>query len=159
MTDEQWRPVPGWEGYYNVSNLGRVWSVRRDKPMRSHALPHTGHLNVKLKRDGVVTSTGVHALVAAAFVGPRPEGMEVCHNNGDPSDNRLENLRYDTRRANQLDAVRHGTHSMTRKTACKLGHAYDEANTIRRSDGGRDCRICRYERTRRSRQRARSDAA
>lgn len=51
----------------------------------------------------------VHRLVLEAFVGPCPPGMECCHNNGNPADNRLENLRWDTRSANCLDAVQHGT--------------------------------------------------
>lgn len=45
----------------------------------------------------------------AAFVGPCPEGLEVCHLDGDPLNNRLSNLRYDTRSANNLDKVGHGT--------------------------------------------------
>lgn len=155
MTDERWRPIPGFDGY-EVSDLGRVRSYQRDpagRLLRSHPLPHTGHITVKLYRDNVAVSSRVHMLVMRAFVGPAPEGLEVCHNNGVPSDNRLSNLRYDTASANRLDAVLHGTHNMARKTHCKSGHAFDEANTIRRSDGARDCRTCRYERTRASRER------
>jgi hypothetical protein len=44
-----------------------------------------------------------------AFVGPCPEGMVCCHNDGDPSNNRLENLRFDTHKANCDDKLRHGT--------------------------------------------------
>lgn len=51
----------------------------------------------------------VHRLVLEAFVGPCPAGMEGCHNNGCPSDNRLQNLRWDTRLANNADKIRHGT--------------------------------------------------
>jgi hypothetical protein len=51
----------------------------------------------------------VHALVLEAFVGPRPEGFDACHNNGNKTDNRLENLRWDTKSANSLDKRRHGT--------------------------------------------------
>lgn len=94
-----------------------------------------------------------------AFIGPPPEGMEVCHNNGNPRDNRVVNLRYDSTRQNILDQVRHGTHNMSSKTHCKHGHAFDASNTIIRSDGGRDCAKCRYERTRRSRERRRNLAA
>lgn len=48
-------------------------------------------------------------LVMLAFVGPRPDGLDVCHGNGNPADNRLENLRYGTRSENMRDALRHGT--------------------------------------------------
>ena len=51
----------------------------------------------------------VHQLVAEAFLGPCPQGMEVCHNDGDRANNKLENLRYDTRKANHADKRVHGT--------------------------------------------------
>jgi hypothetical protein len=53
-------------------------------------------------------SATVHSLVMLAFVGPRPDGLEVCHNNGVASDNRLSNLRYDTRSENNVDSSKHG---------------------------------------------------
>lgn len=61
------------------------------------------------KVDGRAVNRSVHRLVLEAFVGPAPEGMEGCHNNGDPWDNRLENLRWDTHQANMADAAAHGT--------------------------------------------------
>lgn len=51
----------------------------------------------------------VSRLILETFVGPCPEGMECCHNNGNPEDNRLENLRWDTRSNNHLDKIKHGT--------------------------------------------------
>lgn len=51
----------------------------------------------------------VHRLVLEAFVGPCPEGMEACHNDGDCTNNRLENLRWDTRLSNIHDKQAHGT--------------------------------------------------
>ena len=168
MSDERWRPIPGYEGTYEVSDLGRVRSVdrwvsranggqyrRRGKVLAAHPHPRAGYPLVKLKINNAVHSATTHALVMLAFVGPRPEGLEVCHNNGDPTDNRPANLRYDTRSENRRDSVRHGTHSETRKTRCRSGHPFDEVNTIRRSDGSRDCRICRRERSRASRARLR----
>ena len=50
-----------------------------------------------------------HHVVLTAFVGPRPVGTEVCHRDGNPANNRLGNLRWDTRKANHADAIRHGT--------------------------------------------------
>ena len=73
--------------------------------------------------------------------------MEVCHNNGRPADNRLENLRYDTPSNNNRDKVRHGTDHNANKTHCPKGHAYDAENTIRRG-GGRKCHACTIERSR-----------
>lgn len=155
MSGEDWRPIPGWEGYYEVSNFGRVRSVdrwvdytdgrrrfiegqiRRPKPNAKG-----GHLLVGLNRDNHKTMRCVHALVMFAFVGPRPEGMGVCHNNGDPTDNRLPNLRYDTKSANMQDSVLHGTNHSTSKTRCKWGHPFDDANTTVGSNGKRRCRTC-----------------
>jgi hypothetical protein len=49
----------------------------------------------------------VHRLVLETFAGPNPDGMECCHNDGNASNNRLDNLRWDTRKANIHDAIRH----------------------------------------------------
>jgi hypothetical protein len=75
--------------------------------------------------------------------------MEVCHNNGDPADNRAANLRYDTASENQLDRVRHGTHHNANKVACKRGHEFTPENT-RQYRGKRSCRTCEQLRDRRS---------
>lgn len=58
--------------------------------------------------------TFIHVVILTTFVGPRPSGMEGCHINGDPADNRLENLRWDTHASNMQDAIRHGTHNFIR---------------------------------------------
>ena len=84
--------------------------MRKGRPDRS-GRPLTpgpdrfGHLYVKLQcPDGKERRVAVHRLVLLAFVGPCPEGMECCHGPGGPADNRLTNLRWDTRGANRLDA-------------------------------------------------------
>ena len=100
-------------GGYSVSSLGRV---RRDAPQRGatpgrilrQTLRETGYLTVSLSASGAVKTKKVHALVAEAFLGPRPPGMDVCHNNGIRTDNRAENLRYDTRAGNLSDRLAHG---------------------------------------------------
>lgn len=51
----------------------------------------------------------IHRLVLETFIGPCPDGMECCHNNGDPVDNRLGNLRWDTHFNNVQDSIKHGT--------------------------------------------------
>jgi hypothetical protein len=52
----------------------------------------------------------VHRAVLEAFVGPCPSGMEACHNDGDSSNNHLDNLRWDTPQSNEADKLRHGTY-------------------------------------------------
>ena len=146
---EAWLPVVGYEGLYEVSDLGQVRGVnRRDARGRRwrgrilrQGVRDGGHQLVYLRQGGRTRTLRVHRLVMEAFVGPCPDGREVCHNNGDPSDNRRANLRYDTRSANVLDAVRHGTHPMAIKTHCPRGHEYDAANT-RFYRGWRFCRAC-----------------
>jgi len=119
---EEWRPVPGFEGLYEVSSQGRVRSVDHYAPVRGGSVRLVrgrirklqtgsgGYLKLMLSKGNVITNHEVHALVAAAFHGARPPGMEVCHNNGDQSDNRAENLRYGTHSDNIRDAIKHGTH-------------------------------------------------
>lgn len=86
----------------------------------------------------------IHSLVMETFVGPRPEGMQVRHLNGNPLDNRLENLQYGTAAENQHDKFAHGTMYQLKKTHCPSGHEYSAANTIHSTRGdGRRFRICR----------------
>lgn len=105
---EIWKSVPGFENQYDVSSQGRVRTFRRGangRLLKPGRMPQ-GHLSVALGRGN---SQCVHKLVLLAFVGPPPKGYECLHGNGDPSDNRLENLRWGTRGENIRDAIRHGT--------------------------------------------------
>lgn len=81
-----------------------------------------GHQTVNLCGGGVQKHALVHRLVMAAFVGPPPEGMQVCHNDGDPKNNRLGNLRYGTPSENMYDRGLHGTDHNALKSHCKYGH-------------------------------------
>lgn len=152
---EQWREIPGWEGFYAVSDQGRVKSLARSVPgrpgvfinKRERILKPTPkfdkYLVVGLCRNNTKATLLVHHLVLLAFVGPRPEGAESCHYDGNRTNNYLENLRWDTRSSNTFDKVRHGTHPQSSKTHCRRGHPYDEANTyIAPGKGGRHCRAC-----------------
>lgn len=114
--DEAWKPIPGYDGYEastrgQIRSLDRqVWCGTRWRNFKGRILkPATkekGHQSVVV---GSYRSRNVHQLVMLAFVGPCPEGMEVCHNNGKAWDNRLINLRYDTPEENRNDAKKHGT--------------------------------------------------
>lgn len=116
--DEQWRPIAELDGMYEVSDLGRVRRIDRLDNAGRH-LPGRllaqhlagGYLAVRVfpeRRDFMVRRL-VHRLVLEAFVGPCPAGMEGCHNDGDVNNNRLSNLRWDTRGANAEDRRMHGT--------------------------------------------------
>jgi hypothetical protein len=101
---EQWRPVDGFEGFYEVSNLGRVRSlVRRDSIGRKRggfvlrpALNSRGYLQVTLAKECENHSMAIHRLVAAAFVGTIPVDRQVDHIDGDKLNNCVGNLRYVT---------------------------------------------------------------
>ncbi|QEA11315.1 HNH endonuclease [Mycobacterium phage Buttons] len=153
--EELWRPIPGWEGRYSVSNEGRVRSEERefvDRAGRTQrvrerilsAPPDSkGRPHVQLFRDNRQHTRYPHQLVMSAFVGPQPKGLQVCHGDGNPLNNRLSNLRYDTDSANKLDAVRHGTHTNAAKRRCRNGHPYSAKNTyVSPGKGARHCRTC-----------------
>lgn len=105
-TQENWKPVPDYDGLYEVSDLGRVRSLdrvtsaaRRDAmvikgKVLKPALAANGYYTVALCKDGKPKSHTVHSLVAAAFLGPKPEGCVIDHIDGGRTDNRPANLRY-----------------------------------------------------------------
>jgi HNH endonuclease/NUMOD4 motif len=164
---ERWLPIPGYEGFYEASDLGRIRSVPRKKPngqpVGTVLKPWTrpdGHLMVVLCVNGQKTSSLVHRLTAITFIGAQPPGCEVCHNDGNPANNVPGNLRWGTRGDNVRDSVRHGTNTWAARTHCPQGHPYDAENTItgKRGNGRtfRACRICTREAKRRSDKRRRS---
>jgi hypothetical protein len=104
----KWLPVVGYEGLYEVSDTGRVRSIKGGaEKLISYGKDGRPFLNLwKQNKQKVVRP---HTLVMTAFVGARPNGQECCHNDGDPSNNNLSNLRWDTPTANQADRVKHGT--------------------------------------------------
>ena len=117
---ELWKDIPGWEGYYQVSDTGGVRSIDRIAQGRHGAhqykgrtlkqTPATkGYLTVKLSRSGIPQrGYQVHRLVLSAFVGECPEGLEACHADDVKTNNKLTNLRYDTSKNNTADAIRNG---------------------------------------------------
>lgn len=113
----EYRDVPDFRGY-RVGSDGSVWSCHNNRygigrkwrqlsPIRLTC----GYPVVSLRRDNTAYQTYVHHLVAMLFIGERPPGMEVCHNDGCRSNNVVTNLRYDTHKGNMADTVPHGTFS------------------------------------------------
>jgi hypothetical protein len=128
LPDEIWKPVVGREGEYEVSDQGRVRSLERRVRLVTKQAGETtrrvpsrllrpgpsrsGHLSVAI---GKGNSRLVHQLVLEAFIGPRPNECEVLHKNGDPADNRLDNLRYGTRSENLEDIFYHKGRALNRE--------------------------------------------
>lgn len=154
---EQWLPVVGYEGLYEVSDLGRVRSVdrvvmrrggipvrRKGQVMTFTARAHHGDLKVTLSRGGKGKTWLVHRLVLTAFRGPCPPSLECLHGNGNSADNRLVNLRWGTRSENQEDSVRHGTHNCASRLRCPRKHPLKAPNLVKYSaeQGERNCLAC-----------------
>lgn len=122
----EWRAVVGYEGLYEVSNVGDVRSVdhvlergtlrqrtHRGRLLKAYARfdvnrPTGGHRRVTLSRNGVVAYKYIHRLVLEAFVGPCPEKHEGCHRDDDCENNSVSNLYWGTRKQNMADALRNG---------------------------------------------------
>ena len=98
---EEWRWVDGYENY-EVSNLGRVRKRQILKPSCSNGYSYIG-----LSKDGISKRVLVHSLIAEAFHGPRPDGMDCCHIDGNRDNNAADNLRWDTRSNNIKDRWKH----------------------------------------------------
>lgn len=122
--EEIWKPIPGFEGLYDASSLGRirstpgkitssahaekrVWKTRIMKPKiqkSAYGKPARGDYRVSLWKDGKPSDHLVARLVAIAWIGPPEDGMTVNHKNGNFRDNRPENLEW----LSIGDNVRHG---------------------------------------------------
>lgn len=100
LAQERWLPVPGYEGLYSVSDLGRFFSHPRKHVSAGrylkHALTHDGYHFVGLSKKGVTEQFYVHKMVAESFV-PNPGGLrEADHKDRDHDNNRASNLRWAT---------------------------------------------------------------
>ena len=147
-TTEQWLPVLGYEGAYSVSDFGRVRAEPRVvKHSSGGEMRRVGGMlkinlasrypTVQLCSLGKIKLRTVHSLVLEAFVGPRPHGAEGCHNDSNPMNSALSNLRWDTRAGNFADMVGNGTRR--RGTKHHLAKLTDEQVLLIKSD----TRICR----------------
>ena len=143
----EWRSVPDHPNY-EVSDLGEVRNARTGKVLKQ--FPRAGgYLGLCLWKHNKGWPVATHRLVMISFVGPRPEGLEVRHLDGDINNNSLDNLAYGTRSENIRDAVAHGTHYSPGRyqVECKRGHEFTKDNT-RVYNGKRVCLECRRMRDR-----------
>lgn len=156
--EDERRPYPR-DPRFSVSADGRFFGITgvelRTQPSDK------GYSTVRLRHpDGRKSTPRVHRAVLETFVGPCPPGMEACHNNGDRTDNRLENLRWDTHQANERDKVNHGTNGRSHLNShCPQGHAYTRENTYHHPQGWRVCRICKRAGNREAMRRRQQQAA
>ena len=113
MMEEIWKAVEGYEGIYEVSNLGQVRSLDKEQPVfgdkgvkirqgiiKRHNIGRTGYHYVMLVKDGIAKNHRVHRLVANAFV-PNPDNLpEVNHKDENKANNRADNLEWCTSKYN-----------------------------------------------------------
>lgn len=150
MQEEIWKPIQGYEGLYEVSNLGQVKSLKRSvkhskRGMRATpckllkpSITKTGYPNVSLCKDGVVAYKSIHRLVAQAFI-PNPCGLpQVNHKDGNRANNLLSNLEWVSVSQN----VQHGFDSLNRKCynsirveCVETGEVFDSISSAERKMG------------------------
>lgn len=152
---EIWKPVIGWEGYYEVSNHGRVRSLdrvivtkggirkrRKGQNLSPLELPH-GYLAVNIRGNRYI-----HRLVLESFDRPALPGEECRHLDGNRQNNKSNNLAWGTSSDNNYDIVQHGKHWQVEKEFCPRGHSLMARNLVPsnakklRDANGRECLAC-----------------
>ena len=158
--NEEWRDVIGATGY-EVSNYGRVrswkwpirkpsnqWVVRKElgfRILKQDKRGKQGYLYVNLAYDGIgLKKKNVNVLVLESFVGERPNNQQAAHNDGNPVNNKLNNLRWDTPAGNNADKIKHGT----RQNGHRAGTAKFNPKKIKeirnaRKNGARVCDLAK----------------
>lgn len=133
-TEEVWTAIPGYEGFYEISNLDRVRSVARMVRVRGGGLRRSKakikkgfvtkgeYISYGLWKEGKERVLYLHQLKLMAYVGPCPEGMECRHLDGNAKNNNLSNLAWGTRDDNVEDQKLHGKTNAGRIFGS--GHSY-----------------------------------
>lgn len=160
---EIWKPVRGYEGYYEASNDGRIRSIKRTttsgKVLRQHIGKRNGYCTVSLSVNNIKKTKRVHKLVYLAF---HPDAdlpdryskdMTIDHIDGNKTNNCIDNLRVCTQSENQLRAYELGINGKNTRKVIDLttGTIYESLTEAVRSVGGKKCesviRVCKGKRS------------
>lgn len=131
MSGLEFRPIPRAPGYF-ATNTGEVitlsgWRGREIQAVSTVMSGVKRYPAVRVMVDGRRRTFNAHVLIAEAFHGPRPDGMQVRHLDGDPTNNRPDNLRWGTAKENSADRIAHGRQS----TIASISNAKLTAQQVR----------------------------
>lgn len=101
------RDIPGYEGFYQITNCGKVYSCRRRKFLNPRL--RAGYLAVALYKSGVRTDYNIHRLVLSIWGTPAIDSQVCRHKNGNRQDNNISNLEWGSTQDNVLDMLKHST--------------------------------------------------
>ena len=123
---EVWKPVVGYEGRYEVNENSQIRTLmRRNKRILKHAIreDYFHHFVNITDSKGIRKKKYIHIAALEAFVSLRPEGKEGLHNDGNPYNNHISNLRWGTHSENMQDSIKHGTFYFVGQKGSKHPHA------------------------------------
>lgn len=131
LPGEEWNPTVEFDGWYDVSNLGRMRRARPgihtfDGKILKPTINPGGYEIIGLSINSKRYYRSVHSLVATAFIGPYPKGMEINHIDGVKTNNHADNLEYVTRSENQLHAYDMGLSTPLRGESHNLAKLSDK---------------------------------
>lgn len=132
------KPIPSYEGFYEIDDFGRIWRVNAPRARPLKPALTGGYWRVVLSKNAVKKNFFVHQLVLLAFEGPCPAGQQVRHRDGVRSNIRLSNLHYGTAQQNIDDREVHGRTARGEKHGMAL---LNEAQVL-------EIRAARYEKVR-----------
>lgn len=154
---EQWKDIPEYEGIYQVSNLGRIKSIKRTTTkggtLKLHMNKHNGYIYACLCKNNKPRTVRVHVVEMNAFNPIRDNSMQVNHIDGDKTNNMLKNLEWCTQSENMKHAYRTG---LEKKKGIKIinldtkeifNTATDAAKSVGNGKGELVARVCRGERS------------
>lgn len=126
---ETWKNIKGYEGFYKISNFGRVESLYKNKILKS-CISHNGYVEITLYKDKTKKRFAIHRLVAKAFI-PNPDNKpEVNHIDNNPQNNHVSNLEWVTHKEN----VRHAWESGKMKSNL-IGNTIRRKAVLLKKDG------------------------
>jgi hypothetical protein len=131
------KSIPGQPDYF-ADEDGAIWSTKSGRPRRLKAFTRgrLGHLAVNLCQNGVYRLHSVHRLVAIAFIGEPPNGALVLHGDDDPTNNRIDNLRYGTPAENSAQMTARRRQAFGKRNANAILDVHQVSNIRRRHSAG-----------------------